>query len=245
MTRVKKRLTYANVVSSIALFLVLGGATAFAAHQLGKHSVGTKQLKANAVTTAKIKKGAVTAAKIGTGAVGTGQLAKAGVTGEKIAAGTITGANINAPSTPFSQVVARLRTSSQVLFEGPEPPLYPIGSYTQAAGEDDQYLAGLEITFEGSCGSPREAEAFLVEGVSSPSEFSLGKVLGLGIVEDEGSGAVTKQMEIGPFEFAPMARLAPAAATNRNISAFLIEEECKTGSGIIATGGQVDVVATK
>jgi hypothetical protein len=230
-------------MSSIAMFLVLGGATAFAAHQLGKHSVGTKQLKANAVTTAKIKKGAVTTAKIGTGAVGTSQLAKAGVTGEKIAAGTITGTNINASSTPFSQIVARLRTSSQVSFAG--EPLYLIGSYTQAAGEDDQYLAGLEITFAGSCESPREAEAFLVEGISNLSEFSLGKVLGLGVVEDEGSGTVTKQMEIGPFEFAPMARLAPPAATNRSISALLIEEECENGSGISATGGQVDVIGTK
>ncbi|MGN6663506.1 MAG: hypothetical protein ACTHK6_04775 [Solirubrobacterales bacterium] len=51
-------------MSTIAVFLVLGGATAFAASQLGKNSVGTKQLKKNAVTAAKIKKNAVTGAKI-------------------------------------------------------------------------------------------------------------------------------------------------------------------------------------
>jgi hypothetical protein len=60
--QIRKRLTYANVMSSIAVFLILGGATAFAA--LGKNSVGSKQLKKNAVTAAKIKKNAVTAAKI-------------------------------------------------------------------------------------------------------------------------------------------------------------------------------------
>lgn len=64
MKQIRKRLTYANVMSSIAVFLVVGGATAFAASQLGKNSVGAKQLKNNAVTTAKIKKHAVTAAKI-------------------------------------------------------------------------------------------------------------------------------------------------------------------------------------
>ena len=44
MQRVRERLTYANVVSSLALFLVLTGATAFAATQLEKNSVGSKQL---------------------------------------------------------------------------------------------------------------------------------------------------------------------------------------------------------
>jgi hypothetical protein len=58
------RLTYANVMATLALFLALGGATAFAASQLGKNSVGSKQLKKNSVTTAKIKNGAVTQAKI-------------------------------------------------------------------------------------------------------------------------------------------------------------------------------------
>ena len=69
MNAVRKRLTYANVMSSIAVFLVLGGATAFAASNLGKNSVGSKQLKKNAVTAAKLKKNAVTGAKIKPGSV--------------------------------------------------------------------------------------------------------------------------------------------------------------------------------
>lgn len=69
MKQIRKRLTYANVMSSIAVFLILGGATAFAAAKLGKNTVGTKQLKNNAVTTNKIKNGAVTTAKLKDGAV--------------------------------------------------------------------------------------------------------------------------------------------------------------------------------
>jgi hypothetical protein len=68
LKQIRKRLTYANVMSSIAVFLVLGGATALAAG-LAKNSVGSKQLKKNAVTAAKIKKNAVTTAKIQNGAV--------------------------------------------------------------------------------------------------------------------------------------------------------------------------------
>jgi hypothetical protein len=67
--QIRKRLTYANVMSSIAVFLVLGGGAAFAASKLAKNSVGTKQLKNNSVTTKKIKKNAVTTAKIKNNAV--------------------------------------------------------------------------------------------------------------------------------------------------------------------------------
>jgi hypothetical protein len=64
MKHLRRRLTYANVMATLALVLALGGATAFAASQLGKNSVGSKQLKKNSVTAAKIKNGAVTQAKI-------------------------------------------------------------------------------------------------------------------------------------------------------------------------------------
>lgn len=68
MKQIRKRLTYANVMSSIAVFMVLGGA-AFAATQLPKNSVGPKQLKKNAVTAAKIKKDAVSGAKVKNGSL--------------------------------------------------------------------------------------------------------------------------------------------------------------------------------
>lgn len=106
MKQIRKRLTYANVMSSIAVFLVLGGATAFAAHQLGKNTVGKKQLKNNAVTTAKIKKNAVstpkikknavTTAKIKAGAVGNSQLADSVVTTNKITNGAVSSEKIGA-----------------------------------------------------------------------------------------------------------------------------------------------------
>src|SRR6476646_3774607 len=63
MKRFKLRLSYANVISTLALFLALAGGAAFAA-SLGKNSVGSKQLKKNAVVTAKIKKEAVTGGKV-------------------------------------------------------------------------------------------------------------------------------------------------------------------------------------
>src|ERR1700754_4327270 len=55
MRLLRRHLSYANVVASLALFLVLGGG-AYAATQLPRNSVGTGQLKAGAVTAGKIAK---------------------------------------------------------------------------------------------------------------------------------------------------------------------------------------------
>lgn len=71
MKRARGRLTYANVVSTLALFLVVAGGTAVAADHLAKNSVGTAQIKMGAVTAAKIKNGAVTGAKIKLATLGT------------------------------------------------------------------------------------------------------------------------------------------------------------------------------
>lgn len=57
-------LSFANVVSVLALFVALGG-SAYAATQIPRNSVGTKQLKNGSITAAKIRNGAVTAAKLG------------------------------------------------------------------------------------------------------------------------------------------------------------------------------------
>jgi hypothetical protein len=105
MRAVSRRLTYANVMSSIAIFLVLGGA-AFAAVKVAKKSVGPKQLKANAVTAKKIKKNAVTKAKIAKGAVSFG---KFGPTTNLLAAATGTTSSLTSetPSNiPLSTPIA-------------------------------------------------------------------------------------------------------------------------------------------
>jgi len=74
-SRVLSKLTYSNVVSTLCLFLLLGGG-AYAAIKLPKNSVGTKQIKNGAVTEAKLANGAVT--------------------GEKVQNGSLTGTQINA-----------------------------------------------------------------------------------------------------------------------------------------------------
>ena len=69
MKRVRSKLSYANVVSTICLFVVLGG-SAYAASQLPRNSVGTKQLKNGSVSLAKISSSAKKALNGGAGAPG-------------------------------------------------------------------------------------------------------------------------------------------------------------------------------
>lgn len=70
MREISKRLTYANVMSTLAVFMVLGGGAAVASnHILPKNSVGTPQLKKNAVTKAKIKKNAIDSSRIRDGSL--------------------------------------------------------------------------------------------------------------------------------------------------------------------------------
>jgi hypothetical protein len=90
------RLSYANVMATIAVFLALGGA-ATAALTVPKKSVGAKQLQTDAVTNPKVadnainspelNNNAVTNSKVANNAISTGKLANGAVTAGKLAAG--------------------------------------------------------------------------------------------------------------------------------------------------------------
>jgi hypothetical protein len=77
MREIRRHLSYANVMSTIAMVLALGGATALAAGHLKKNTVTSKSIKNGAVKTADLKGSAVTGAKIADGAVGIGDVSAA------------------------------------------------------------------------------------------------------------------------------------------------------------------------
>ncbi len=88
MRALRSKLTYANVISTLCLFMLLGGG-AYAATQLPKNSVGTKQIKNNAITGKKIKKGTIDAGKLTASAIATlkGATGNAGPAGPQGAQG--------------------------------------------------------------------------------------------------------------------------------------------------------------
>jgi hypothetical protein len=96
MKRCRGKFTYANVISTLCLFLLLGGGAAFAAtHVLPKNSVGPKQLKRGAVTPVKLSKSsklALTGPKGEPGAIGPqGPKGETGPAGSSLAYARIDG----------------------------------------------------------------------------------------------------------------------------------------------------------
>jgi hypothetical protein len=77
--QIRKHITFANVMSSIAVFLVLGGGAAYAAKK-----IGSNEIKGNSITTGKLKKNAVTASKIKGNSITTAKIKNGAVTGPKI-----------------------------------------------------------------------------------------------------------------------------------------------------------------
>jgi hypothetical protein len=92
--RLRPRLTYANVIATLALFLALGGATAYAASTLGRNSIGSKQLKRNAVTGAKVKDGSLSAGDFKAGQLPAGERGPAGDRGLQGVAGAPGATNV-------------------------------------------------------------------------------------------------------------------------------------------------------
>jgi hypothetical protein len=87
MKRTLDRLTYANVMATVAVFIALGG-VGYAAVKLPKNSVGARQLKKGAVTPAKISAAATKALSGARGPAGsTGPQGPQGLRGEAGPAG--------------------------------------------------------------------------------------------------------------------------------------------------------------
>jgi hypothetical protein len=178
------RLSYANVVSTLALFIAIGGTTAFAASKLAPKSVGEFQLRPGAVTAEKLRKNAVTAPKIKEGAVKRGKIANASITAPKLTSGSVASASIQegaisnsklapeavtgdkALESTFSQVPSAAKAEFATAAESANPPAFAAisseatidSSYSKAiASVKDGTLAGIYcVTVQGF--TPRGAQ---------------------------------------------------------------------------------------
>ena len=105
--RLRPEITFANVVSCLALFVALGSG-AYAATHLPKNSVGTKQLKGGAVTKQKVRKDAIN--------------------GPKVKNNSLTGADINLNklgTVPSASNAATANTASTANLANSIPPAEP------------------------------------------------------------------------------------------------------------------------
>jgi hypothetical protein len=112
ISRFRPKLTYANVVASIALFIALGGAAVAAG--LPRNSVGPKQLRRGAVTTRAIKPGAVVSGKLANRSVIVGKLGPNAVTPSNIGNGAVSTSKIAAAAVIASSIKNGVITTNKL-----------------------------------------------------------------------------------------------------------------------------------
>jgi hypothetical protein len=162
------KLTYANVVSSLCLFLLLAGGTALAASKLAKNSVGPKQLRSNAVTGAKVKNQSLSGRdinlkKLGTvpGAVHAATADSATQAASATVAGALTPAEpthvVGAPGEPVFQ-----SNSHNLAIPGTAPA--PVGFY-----KDHEGIVHLEGLAEFGTGAGGESILFTLPPGDRPA----------------------------------------------------------------------------
>ncbi len=111
----KPKLSYANVTSTLALFIALTGATAYAAQKLPDNSVGEFQLRPGAITAEKIRKNAVTSPKIKEGAIKQGKIANGSITAAKLTQGAVGNLNLQEGSVTNAKIATETITGDKVL----------------------------------------------------------------------------------------------------------------------------------
>jgi hypothetical protein len=197
----RPKLTYANVASTLALFIALTGATAYAASKLPDRSVGELQLRPGAVTAEKIRKNAViapkikaeavkqgkiandsiTAAKLTLGSVASSSLQNGSVTNEKLAPEAVTGDK--ALESTFSQVPSAAKADFASSAESGNPPAFARVSFE--ATIDSSLSKGVSVK-EGSLGGIYcvSGQGFTPKGAQVTPHFT-------------GEGDVTAYVKIG------------------------------------------------
>jgi len=170
LKQIRKRLTYANVMSSLAVFLILGGATAFAAvkkigaNEIKANSIKTGKIVKEAVTEGKIKNGAVTEGKIADGAVTTNKLADNAVTTAKIANDAVTGEKVKESTLGQVPSAATATTATNAVnaaalggisAAGYAQRMFAVVNYTTETESLAAASPGISVTTEGGLGFPR------------------------------------------------------------------------------------------
>lgn len=213
---VLRRLTYANVIATLALFLALGGGAVWAANKQGA-KIGTGKLKPNAVTAGKIKANAVTQAKIRENAVTNAKIREGAVSLGKIAAGTfVVGTSTSSP--------AAVNGASAVGVSFPTPI-----SFTPAAGS--VYMMSFEARGANLARSGAETCRVQVVPLVNGAEWGGGAPLVLSAFEptaENPAGLIAAGGQTSPVGLA-------ASGATQTIGAKLI------GSPRCAAGGSVTV----
>jgi hypothetical protein len=218
MRPIRAHLTFANVISMVALFVALGG-TGYAATQLAKNSVGAKQIRKNAVK----------ASEIAAGAVRTPDIRANAINGSKIPDGAVTGADLADNGVGGADIADEGVGGADIADEGVGGA--DIANDAVGAGEiADNAVAGSELA-DGSVGSADVANESL-----GTNDVTDGTLLAGDFAADQ----------LGPTAFARIAgdgTLVGGAGQSKGIAAGNVQKNAgapateSTGPGVYCIGG--------
>ena len=151
LRRLRPRVTFANIVSILALFIALGGTTYAAA------TIGSNEIKKNAVLSRHIKNGQVKAKDLADNSVDAAKLAHNAISGAKVSDHSLTASDIDQSSLRLSNVIARPlggKLAAGALTTSSTTP-YPLASatFTQRSGEFVEFVTEVTATLARPSGS--------------------------------------------------------------------------------------------
>lgn len=227
--RIRARLTYSNVLATLAIFLAIGGGT-FAIAALKKNSVGKKQLKKGAVVTKKVKDGAITEAKIAAGAIIGAKLADGAVTGAKADLSTFgqvpSAASADSALTLGGKTAAQLQTVSgfdQDETDVPMPVAFGVmNTVTVTTPSPSRVLASASLTIlSDGAGADDFASCFIaidgVPGATYSTQVPNAAVNGASL-----SAAFARQLEAGDHTVTLECRDSAASAATKGVSSLSV-----------------------
>jgi hypothetical protein len=174
---IRERITYANVIATLALFFALGGA-AYAATQLPRNSVGTPQLKRGAVTAAKIARKTRNQLRGQSGPQGPqGKIGKTGKTGPKGATGNAgaRGAQGEAGTGPAFEVFG---TNKSISSGGSAIVAENLGSGAYVISANVAIESAVETTVTCVLNGGGEAVGYVESGVPTTLSLSVARNIG-------------------------------------------------------------------
>ena len=144
MDAVRARLTYANVIATLALFLALGG-SAYAV-TAGKNTVTSKSIVKGAVKTADIANKAVSSKKLKPGAVPTNAISSNSINADKLGSVVTRSATKNLLASSTNSAIVYCKPGEQLL-----------GGGSSAVGSDiEQASTPTQVNHDPEDGAPAQ-----------------------------------------------------------------------------------------
>jgi hypothetical protein len=247
-SKLRQKLTYSNVIASIALFVALGGAAVAAG--LPKNSVGPKQLKHGAVTSKAIRKQAVTSGKLAPKSVIAGKLGPNAVLPGNIGNGAITSAKIGAGAVIASSIKNGVVTTNKLANANVTTAKLADGSVTNAKlgpevlGTVSTLKPGQTLRGVFDVGGTAAAPAALFRGAASYQLPISGAAPAVTVLKKGQTSANCAGLGSGQAPAATAGNLCIYLTEEVNLAELTAENNTRLGFGLVAKATAGDVTAT-